>query len=655
MSKPRPFLFLLILVLFFAAPTLRLAADDEPQQKTPSPVPESHEIVVTATRLETPTREVGSSVSVISGESLERSKRQFILEALRESVGVSVSQNGGPGEAASVFLRGANSEHTLVLVDGIALNDPVNPSRSADLAHIFFNNIDRVEILRGPQSPLYGSDALAGIVNIITKRGAGPARWTLGLGGGSYGTLTGQAGLSGSSERVDYSLGASGFTTAGVSAASASRPGNTEKDGYRNLSLSGRLGMSIRKNLELEVVGRAARAGTDIDNFGGAYGDDPNNRQEYRSLFLKAGVRALILNNRWEPRLAVAVTNSRRTHDNPTDSLHPLESESGVFRGRLLTVDWQNNIFIQASNTVTAGLELRQEQGESEYDYAYSGMDFPSLFPLQRAQTAGVYIQDSIRLAGRIFATAGLRYDHHSRAGDALTYRLAPAFIINATNTKLRASLATGFKAPSLYQLYAPSTIYGPIGNLGLRPEKVRGWDAGVDQYWGDGRIRASLTYFRNDFENLIDFSYSQGYVNIGRALARGLEAEAEVKPFPDLSLALVLTHLDARNAATGERLLRRPRNRLGLTAHYDLLGRWSASLTYDRTGDRRDIDSSAWPAAPVALASYSLLNGVLAYHAAPGLQVFARVDNALNARYEMVFGYGTPGASLQMGVRLSN
>ncbi len=647
----KPWLYLFSLILLAIPPGLW--SEDDPQQKTP-PL-ERHEIVVTATRLETPARELGSSVSVISGESLERYKREFILEALRESVGVSVTQNGGPGEAASVFLRGANSEHTLVLLDGVALNDPINPSRSADLAHIYFNNIDRVEILRGPQSPLYGSDALAGIVNIITKRGQGPARWTLGMSGGSYGTYSGQAGVSGSTERVDYSLGASGFTSRGISAASARRPGNSEKDGYRNLTLSGRFGVSLRKNLGLEVVGRAVGARTDIDNFGGAYGDDPNNRQDYRSLFLKTQVRGLFLENRWEQKLALAVTDSRRTHDNPTDTLHPLESETGDFRGRLLSLDWQNNFFVGASNTLTAGLELRQERGKSRYDYVYAGMSSPSPFPLQKAETAGFYVQDSLRLADRLFATAGVRYDHHSRAGDALTYRLAPAFIIRETGTKLRASLATGFKAPSLYQLYAPSTIYGPIGNRELRPEKVTGWDAGIDQSWDDGRWRASLTYFRNDFRNLIDFSFVEGYVNIGRALSRGVEAEVEVSPLEGLSLSARLTHLDARDTDTGERLLRRPRNTMSLLAHCDLLGRWRASLVYDYAGNRRDFDYTAFSSVPVVLSPYSLLNGVLSYLAAPGLQVFARVDNALNARYEMVSGYGTPGLSLQMGVRLSN
>ena len=647
----RPSLFFICSILILSPGSLR--PEDDPQKKTPPA--ERHEVVVTATRLETPAREVGSSVSVVTGESLERYKRQFILEALRECAGTSVTQNGGPGGAASIFLRGANSEHTLVLLDGVALNDPINPSRSADLAHLYFDNIDRIEVLRGPQSPLYGSDALAGTVNIITHRGDGPARWRLGLSGGSYGTYSGQAGLSGSTEKADYSLGVSGFATGGVSAASSMRAGNSEKDGYRNLTFSGRAGVSLGKDLNLEVTGRAIDAGTDIDNFGGAYGDDPNNRQDYRSLFLRTQLRGLFLGNRWEQKLAAAVTDSRRTHDNPVDDLHPLESETGDFRGRLLSLDWQNNVFVHASNTVTAGLEVRQEQGQSEYNYSYAGMDFPSRFPVQKAQTAGVYVQDSVRLGGRFFATAGVRYDRHSEAGDAVTYRLAPAFIIQETGTRLRASLGTGFKAPSLYQLYAPSTVYGPIGNPGLEPETVRGWDAGIDQDWGNGRVRTSITYFRNDFENLIDFSFSEGYVNIGRALSRGVEAEAGLTPLRGLSLSVVFTYLEAEDAETGERLLRRPRNNVSVLARYDFAGRWSASLAYDYAGNRRDVEYTAFSSVPVTLSPYSLLNGVLAYQAGPGVQVFARVDNALNAEYEVVYGYGTPGASLQFGVRLSN
>jgi vitamin B12 transporter len=631
-----------------------LSAETEDQKPKTSPPAEHYEIVVTATRLETPVKEVASSISVIPAKALERLRREFVLEALREIPGAAVAQNGGPGGAASIFLRGANSEHTLVLMDGVEINDPVNPARSADLAHLYVENIERIEILRGPQSPLYGSDALAGIVNIITKKGRGAPRWTISSAGGSYGTFTGQAAVSGSGGRLDYSLGLSGFSTRGISAADSSLPGNSEKDGYRNLTFSGRIGVSLKRGFELELVGRSVLAKTDIDNFGGPYGDDPNNRQDYRSLLLKAQMRVPFLENRWEQKLAVSVVDSRRTHENLPDAIHPFESENGLFKGRMLTVDWQNNIFIHPSNTLTAGLEFKQEQGESRYTYSAFGADFPSLFPPQRAATAGFYVQDSIRLAGQLFAAAGCRFDHHSRAGNALTFRLAPAYVFRSTGTKLKASIATGFKSPSLYELYAPRTIFGPIGNEGLKPERVLGWDAGVEQSILEGRLRAGLTYFHNDFKNLIDFSFSQGYINIGKAESKGVEAELEVRPLAGLSLNIVSTYLTVQDKVTQQPLIRRPRNTLSLAVSWDFLSRWNASLTFDHTGKREDMDYLAYPARALTLAPYSLLNVVVSCQTAARLQLFTRLDNILNARYEMVYGYGALGFSVQAGVKVS-
>ena len=206
-----------------------------------------HEIVVSATRVETPAKEIASSITVITRLDLEKSKKSTVLELLQDVLGAAVIQNGGKGSASSTLLGGSNSEHVLVMLDGVELNDPMNPSRSYDLAHFSLDNIEQIEILRGPQSTLYGSDALGGVVNILTKRGRGKPRFTLSSSGGSYNTLQTAAGLSGSGQSVHYSLGLSRFATGGISAASTGYPGNTEKDGYKNLSLSGRLGVSLKE------------------------------------------------------------------------------------------------------------------------------------------------------------------------------------------------------------------------------------------------------------------------------------------------------------------------------------------------------------------------------------------------------------------------
>ncbi|MDH4271048.1 MAG: TonB-dependent receptor [Candidatus Aminicenantes bacterium] len=639
------------LILFASVLFLFPSEDQKTEAQKTS---EHHEVIVTATRLETPAREIGSSVSIISAFDLSLFKRTFILETLRDVPAISSSQNGGMGGASSVFVRGANSEHTLVLLDGVELNDPINPSRSADLAHLLLANVERIEVLRGSQSPLYGSDALGGVVNIISKRGEGRPRLTLTSSGGSFGTINGQAAVSGAAKSVDYSFGLSRYKTSGISAADSGLAGNSELDGYTNWTLSGRLGIALRKNLELDFIAHSIWAETDIDNFGGPYGDDPNNTQDYRSLYLKGQARGLFLKNRWEQKLAVAVVDSRRSHHNRPDEGHPGEAEEGHFAGRMFTLDWQNNIFLHPAHTMTAGLIYEKEQGESEYLSESLWGPYSSLFPLRKAETIGLYLQDSLRVAGRFFATAGLRYDRHSRTGAAVTYRLAPAYIIESSQTKIRASLGTGFKSPSLYQLYAPGTVFGPIGNDNLRPERSLGWDAGVEQSLFKGKARAALTYFHNDFENLIDFSTSAGYINIGKAETKGVEVEFDLRPWENVTFSLVYTRLEARDKTGDTRLLRRPEDTLSARFAFSFLTRWTAAVSIDHVGRREDMNYSSWPALSVTLPAYSLLSAVVSFEAGRNLQPFIRLDNILNARYVQVYGYGSPRFSIQGGVRLS-
>ena len=627
-----------------------------PQEKDEKPesVSERHEVVVTATRLEVPAREVASSVTVIPAEELERWKRASVLDVLRDVAGLFTVQSGGPGAAASAFIRGANSEHTLVLADGVELNDPMNPSRSFDLAHLTLENIERVEILRGPQSPLYGSDALGGVINIITKKGAGKPRVTLASSAASYGTFINRGGISGSAKNVTYSFGLQHSATQGVSAASSAYPGNSENDNWRNLSLSGRLGISLGNAVEVDLTARSTLAKADLDNFGGPYGDDPNNIQDYKHVLLRGQIRGLFLSNRWEQKLAVSLVDSRRSHDNPTDQTHPFDSEKGRFESRSVKLDWQNNFFIHPANTLTVGVEHEQEEGESEYLMTGQWGSYASDFPLQKARLTGIYVQDYVRWADRLFASAGLRYDHHSQAGEALTFRVAPAYIFKAAGTKLKASLGTGFKAPSLYQLYAPGTYFGPIGNSDLKPEKSLGWDIGFEQPFLGQRARLGITYFHNQFENLISYDSARGYINIGKAEAKGVEVELEARPSEGISLNAAYTRLEARDKVQETDLLRRPKQTICAALSYAFIDKWNLSVSLNYTGKRKDIDYSAWPAREVVLPGYSLLNGIISFDLNANIELFVRLDNILNARYEMIYGYGALGFSAQAGVKLS-
>jgi len=626
---------------------------EDKKGQTAAPPSLQHEIVVTATRIETPARELASSVTVITRTDLERTNRPTVLEALRDVMGLAVIQNGGPGSSSSAFLRGANSEHVLVLLDGVEVNDPINPSRSYDFAHLSVDNVERIEILRGPQSTLYGSDALGGVINILTRKGQGKPRLTFSSQGGSYKTLANAVELGGSSGRLNYAFGLSQFLSAGISAASTSYTGNTEKDGYRNLGLSGRLGIALGRDLEADLIVRSVAARTNLDNYGGPGGDDPNSVQDYRSVFLRGQVRGLFLRNRWEQKLGVSFITSRRDHNNPVDAEHPFDSEQGTFKSGLLKLDWQNNVFLHPSNTLTFGADLAREQGESSYTSFSVWGPYESDFPRRTADTAGLYVQDQWKIAERFFATAGARLDHHSRAGTAFTYRLAPACFLEVTQTKFKATLGTGFKSPSLYQLYAPGTFWGPIGNERLKPEESRGWDVGIEQYFLKGTIVAAVTYFRNDFRNLVDFDFSLGYINIGRARTRGLEISGEVRSSENLRLRTSYTRLDARDMDSGAELLRRPRDKFTAQADWTFLKKWTVDLSAVYTGRRADKDFSGLAERDVILPGYWLLDATLSCAVFSKTQLFLRLDNILDARYETVFGYGTPGFSVYGGFKI--
>jgi vitamin B12 transporter len=636
----------LIMALWFAQ------APDTPQAAQQAAL--QHTVVVTATRLETPAREVGSSVTVVAGTEIERSRQPVLLDALRTVPGLALLQNGGPGSAASAFVRGANSEHVLVLLDGVEVNDPMNPSRSFDLAHMAAGRIERVEVLRGPQSPLYGSDALGGVINILTRKGEGPARFSISAQAGSERTAAAGVEAGGSSGALDYSFGLSRYSTGGVSAASSAYTGNSERDGYRNTTFSGRAGLDLGRGAEAAIIVRAVDAASDLDNFGGPGGDDPNSRQTYRSLFVRGQGRALLAGNAWEQKLGISYVGARRENNNPVDAAHPYDSDSGSFRSSLMKVDWQNNIFLNRGQTLTFGLDLSREQGSSEYTYVSAYGASASPFAARTADLAGLYIQDRIRIGDALYAAVGARYDHHSRAGAALTFRIAPAWIIDSLGIKLKASYGTGFKAPSLYQLYAEPTLWGPIGNLGLRPERCAGWDAGIEKSFGGGIATAGLTYFRNDFRDLIDYDFSRGYVNIGRARTRGVEATGEIKPSERFGLKLAYTRLEALDLDSGTALMRRPNDLLSAGADWIPGDRWAIHLAVVYTGERADRDYSSWIARDVTLASYTLANAAISYRIAAGWQAFVRLDNILNARYEPVFGYGAPGFCIYAGFQIN-
>jgi vitamin B12 transporter len=636
--------FVLLIALFMLLISIPLSLSAQEKEVT------LEKVVVTATRVETPIEEIASSITIISSNEMERKQKATVLEVLKGIPGLDVVQTGGVGSNTSIFLRGANSEHTLVMIDGVEVNDPISPGRSYDFAHLTVDNIERIEILRGPQSTLYGSDAMGGVIHIITKKGEGKPKFYLSAEGGSFTTFRETAGVRGGNKWVNYSLGISRFDTEGISAANK-KDGNYERDGYENTSLSARLGFKPMDNLDIDFILRYVNTKTELDNFGGVGGDDPNNIAKSKQFLFKTQVGLSLFENIWLQKLGFAINDHDREIKNKKDPQHPFDYEKGHFDGEFLKFDWQHTLNLHKTNALTFGFEYEEEKGKSKYYWESLWGPGLSLFPKEKAKIKGYYIQDQIRLWERFFTTIGVRIDDNSRFGTETTYRIAPAYLIKETDTKIKGTFGTGFKAPTLYQLFAPATLWGPIGNKDLKPEKSKGWDFGIEQDLLKHKVSLGATYFRNDFKDLIDFDFSKGYVNIAKAKTEGIELFASVKPIDNLTARINYTYTDTEDKKTDKPLLRRPRNKMGFDLNYHFLDKGNVNLGAIYVGKRDD-----WKPYPVRgrIGGYTLVNLAASYDITKNFQIFGRVDNLFDKDYVEVSGYGTPGLSFLGGIKLS-
>jgi vitamin B12 transporter len=646
----------ILAVLIFGAPNLISAQgkQDKPSEDLSTAKPEdeksgySVKIVVTATKLETPTREVGSSITVITDDEIQSMQKATVLEVLRTVPALDVSRAGGPGQPTSVFIRGAKSEHTLVLIDGVEMNDPITPGRTYDFAHLTTDGIERIEILRGPQSTLYGSDAIGGVINIITKAGMGRTNGYASFEGGSFSTFGGKAGGSGGNRWINYSLGFSRRDTSGISAANE-KDGNIEKDGNQNTSIFARLGVTPTADFDIDLNLRSINAEADLDNFAGAGGDDPNYIAESRQLFFRTQARLSLFDDVWELKLGFSTSDHNRYSRNDTDPDHPSDLSRSTFDGRLLKLDWQNNLYLHETNTLTFGLETEEEKGKSDYYSESLWGPYTSAFQEKSARINGYYFQDQIKLRNSWFTTVGVRLNDHSIFGDKTTYRIASAYLIERTGTKIRGSFGTGFKAPTLYQLHSD------YGDPNLKPEESTGWDIGLEQLLFEKRLTLGATYFNNQLENMIDFdSAAWTYLNVAEAEAKGVEVFGSTSLMERLDLRLSYTYTDTEDRGTGRPLLRRPKNKFGFDLNYLFLEKGNINLEIVYTGKREDNDFSTFPATRLKLNDYVLANLAGSFPITQNIRIFGRIENLLDQEYEEVKGYGTPGISAFGGISYS-
>jgi vitamin B12 transporter len=604
-------------------------------------------IVVTATRAETPVSKVGSSVTVIDDKEIERSQENFVSELLTQIPGVSFSRNGGVGGLTSVRIRGAEAEQTALLIDGIKINDPSSPGGGFNFANLLTRGIQRIEVLRGPQSTLWGSQAIGGVVNVITAA-PGAERTSFSVEGGSRDTAQLRGETAGKTGRLGYVLGGGYFRTDGVSALSKAF-GGTEPDGYRNYGANGRLTYDISDSVDVDIRGWFSAGRNEFD----VAPRDTADFGKTREVIGYAGLNARAFDGRLRNRFSAALTRTKRDNFNPTLAV-PRTFDA---LGRNKRFEYQGQADLGEGIEAVFGAETEQQEFRSLSPTVKNPNPAPAV---GEAKLNSIYGQLQAEPLDGLTLTGGVRRDEHSRFGGATTGRVTAAFTPDQGRTVARTSYGTGFKAPTLFQLLSD------FGNLELNPERGRGWDAGIERSFAGERVKIAATYFGRRSDNLIEFvscfrssdlrcrTRPQGfYDNVRRTKVRGVEFSAAAQPLRNLLVRGQYTLTDAENASPGtaefgKRLARRPKHSGFAELVYSLpmgiegsVAVTVAGASFDDALNRNRLDD------------YTLVDARLRYHVTERLQLFGRVENVFDEVYETTRRFGSPGRGAFVGASL--
>ena len=612
----------------------------------------SDAIIVTATRSNQVARKVGSSVTVVNNQALVAAQTIVVTDILRDVPGVGISRNGGVGSLSTIRIRGAEGDQTVVLIDGIKLNDPSSPGGGFNAGNLLVGDLDRIEILRGPQSTLYGSQALGGVINLITKSGDVPFAASADIEGGGLSTYRARASVRGTAGKLAYAASLSRFTTDGISAFR----GGSERDNYENNGAQARLTYSFNDIVSVEgrawlSQGKGGQDGFAPPTF--AFGDT---KETFKvdEVILYAGANIVVLDGRWQTKLGATQTTTDR------DFLNPTQAPSLTFqaRGRNNRFDVQSVLDVTADFQLVGGAEWEEAQLTNLSPSSFA----PTATPFVAATKIGaVYLQGQASPTSWLTATAGVRWTRNDRFGDALNARLTLAGNFNDGTTIVRAAIADAFKAPTPYQLFSE------YGNSGLVPEEGGSFEIGVEQALFDKKLVLAVTAFERDTSNQIDFvscfrntsAICVGrpfgtYNNVARTKADGVEASFEAKPTDKLRISGGYTTLDARNAVIGSanfnrRLARRPDHTGFVTIGYAFDFGLDVSATQSIVGASFDTASNS-----VRVKGYELLTVRASQKLGPKWTLYGRIENATDETYEVVRNYGALPRQTFVGLRAS-
>jgi vitamin B12 transporter len=599
-------------------------------------------VIVSATRLPTPESEVGSSVTVITAEDIAARQERSLPDILKDVPGLNIVRTGGPGGQAVVFMRGTNNNHTKVLVDGIDVSDPSSANASFDFAQFLTQDIERVEVLRGPQSGLYGSDAIGGVINIITKSGQGPAQFQASAEGGTFETFNQTAGVRGSMEQFHYNANVEHFHSGAtpVTPLELLVPGELRNDDYYdNLTAATKLGYEVVQDFDVGLVARYTNThlrvtGDDFSTFP-SFPASQQTRASTSEYYSRATAHLVSFAGFLDQTVGIAFTRKR------TSTLEPDSPQESLATGARIKIDWQGALKFTPAHTLVLGAEhARDEISE----------------PLSAAnQIDSGYAELQSQLIGNLYSAINARYDRNDRFGGKATYRIAPAYVITGTGTKLKASVGSGFKAPTLAELFQSYPAFFFIANPNLSAETSTGYDAGVEQKLGE-TVRAGVTYYYNRVRNLIVTAPDADginitYANIGRAHTDGVESFVAYTPIKAVTLRADYTYTQAIDDGSGLQLLRRPKHKASLNAAWQATSAFSLDATVLTVSSW--IDGNRDFSIPrLSAPGYTVVNLAASFAIDKHFTVFGRVENLFDRHYQSPVGFMQPTLGAFAGIQ---
>ncbi|MBN8831155.1 MAG: TonB-dependent receptor [Sphingomonadales bacterium] len=592
-------------------------------------------IVVTATAAPQDRDESGQAISIIDAATIDWAQARSIVDLLGRVPSIRVNGNGSLGSVTSVSLRGAEVGQTLVLLDGVRINDPSSTSDAVDFGNLLVGNIRRIEVMRGSNAIPYGSEAIGGVIDLTTRDPDAPEGLSLrgSAEGGYAGTVQGVADIGWRAGDLRADAGVVGLRTDGISSADT-RFGATERDGVENWTAHARIEAPIAEGLSLDLRGYGVDATLDYDSFFGSPADSAD-QSRFRQFTGYAGLKAQSLGGRLMNRLGFTYLANRRDYH-----LIPGTPPDFGYRGGNWRIDYQGKLALAAPADFLIGYT------HDAPDYRFFGFGSDER---HKADMDSGYAMLVLRPLARLSLTGGARHDAHSQFGGVTTLGANANLGLADGRTRLRAAFGQGFRAPSLYQLYDMFS-----GNAGLLPERSDSLDIGLDRSFAHGRGQFALTLFSRTTRSQIDFDNATfRFVNLGRTRARGVEVEMAVTPADGLDLHLAYSLVDTRDRSPlspnyDRHLARRPVH--GLTASLDKSWAWGLS-----TGATLRLASDAVdPTAPSGrLGGYALLELRIAWALSDRFELHGRLENAFDRDYETAYGYATYGRAAYGGVRV--